>query len=435
MINVVCKKLLSAARSPFIIQSFKTLGLRVLGVAVLFGFTFFLTNNYPAELVGQYDFVRSYLLTLGTFCLLGTEQSILYFSGRLKTSNTQHELRHIYYKMVTIVFFMSLLALMLVWAAGSTAINNFYNDQNIYALIFKASAMLFFNGITVLNTELFRALGHNNISELFRNTLKYIPVMAAAILLLVIEQQKYLTDCYLFGFILLAAVTTAMAFYYLSKIEAGSVKTISTRQIIKTSYPISISGMALFLLMSIDVMLLKKYMGNQYVAYYAQAVKIMTLLSIIILTVNITVSTRLSELYAAGRIDELKKTVSNASRLTILLATPAAILVLLLPKTLLGFFGPEYVQAAGALSIMIAGQWVCCYFGVVPMYLNMTQKQHYFQYILIAAVALNFALNRWLIPQYGMTGGAMAYVCSALFWNIASAMVIYIKDNLKPFWS
>jgi len=436
MIKALQHRLQALLSNPFILQSFKTLALRVMGVVVLFGFTLFITNNYPASIVGQYDFIRSFLLVVGTFCLLGTDQSVLYFSGRLNSTDTLHELKGIYKKMAGILFFTSLLALALVWAVGKDVVNSFFEDDAIYPLMFKAAAVLFFNGLTILNTELFRALGYNNVSELFRNTIKYIPVMVGAVLLLYIDKPAYLPDFYLFGFILLAAITTAMAFYFFARVQHNGISSpITTRQIIKTSYPISISGMALFLLMSIDVMVLKKYMGNEVVAYYAQAVKVMTLLSIIILTVNITVSTKISELYASGKISELKKVVSHGSRLTFLLATPAALLVVVLPKTILGTFGPDYVQAAPALTIMMAGQWLCSYFGIVPMYLNMTQKQHYFQYILVAAVALNFTLNRWLIPAYGLKGAALSYVGSALFWNIAGAAVIYAKDKLKPFWN
>jgi O-antigen/teichoic acid export membrane protein len=435
MIDVIREKLTAAVSNPFIIRSIKTLALRVMGVLVLFGFTFFLTRNFPAQIVGEYDFIRSYVLAVGIFCLLGTEQSILYFAGRLKTIGSQHELRHIYYKMAGITLFMSLLVLALVWAAGSTVINGFYNDSTIYNSIFKASAMLFFNGISILNTELYRALGYNNVSELFRNTFKYIPAIAGAVIILMADKVEYLTDCYLFGFVLLAAVTTSLAFYYLGRLERNPQKSVTTREIVKTSYPISISGMAIFLLMSIDIMLLKKYMGNEYVAYYSSAVKIMTMLSVIMLTVNITISTQLSELYTSGRFNEIKKVVSNASRLTILLATPAALVVLIFPETLLGFFGAQYTQAATALCILIVGQWASCYFGVVHMYLNMTQKQQYFQYILIVAVLINFGLNSWLVPIYGMSGAALAYVASTLFWNIASAIVIYSKDKVKPFWN
>ena len=61
-------------------KSLYVLLIRILGVSVLFGFTLFLTNFFPAEDVGRYDFVRSVLNIVG-IALLGTNQSIIYYSG------------------------------------------------------------------------------------------------------------------------------------------------------------------------------------------------------------------------------------------------------------------------------------------------------------------------------------------------------------------
>ncbi|WP_431243530.1 polysaccharide biosynthesis C-terminal domain-containing protein [Flavobacterium sp. P21] len=65
--------------------------------------------------------------------------------------------------------------------------------------------------------------------------------------------------------------------------------------------------------------------------------------------------------------------------------------------------------------------------------MNMTGRQHIFQIILILAVVVNFTLNRFLIPIYGMTGGAIAFVSSSFFWNFVVAIVIYRKDKIKVF--
>jgi len=68
-------------------QIVKTMFLRILGVVTLFGFTLFLTNTYDPKIIGQYDFIRSYLLILGSICILGADQSIFYFTGMLKSRN------------------------------------------------------------------------------------------------------------------------------------------------------------------------------------------------------------------------------------------------------------------------------------------------------------------------------------------------------------
>ena len=79
-------------------QSIKTMILRIIGVVTLFGFTLFLTKTYDPKIIGQYDFIRTYLLILGSICILGTDQSILYFTGMIKSRNQFADLKNIYIK-------------------------------------------------------------------------------------------------------------------------------------------------------------------------------------------------------------------------------------------------------------------------------------------------------------------------------------------------
>lgn len=63
--------------SKLIKNSLNVLLLRVSGVALMFFLSLFLTNFYSANLVGQYDFVRSTIMILSGFSLLGTNQAII----------------------------------------------------------------------------------------------------------------------------------------------------------------------------------------------------------------------------------------------------------------------------------------------------------------------------------------------------------------------
>jgi O-antigen/teichoic acid export membrane protein len=78
----------------------------------------------------------------------------------------------------------------------------------------------------------------------------------------------------------------------------------------------------------------------------------------------------------------------------------------------------------------MAGQLLASLFGITTIYLNMTGRQRIFQVVLISAVFLNFILNFILIPIYSLTGAAIAFVSSLLFWNIITAFIVYKKDKL-----
>lgn len=436
MLKKIQDRLLQINKNPFVQQSLITLNLRVFGVVMIFGFTVFLTKTYSPQIVGQYDFVRSFLLAVGSFCLLGFDQSILYFKGRLSGPNTLADIKKIYAKMVIMIVITSVLFFLMFWSIDRQFINNYFLDSSVYDILLKSVLVLFFYGITTLNTEVFRALDHLYVAELFRNIIKYIPLIIGAVLLLHYEMEIYLAEVFLGGFILLSLITTALLFFYFGKAKDEKNNFGFTyKQLFTKSYPIAISGMAMFLLMSFDIFFLKKYRDNATVAFFSVAIKFMTVLSMIINTVNITVSVKIAEYFFNKNKAGLLKTTKHAARLIFFLTFPAALVICFFSDFFLGVFGKGYLAAKDALVILMIGQGICSAFGAAPVYLNMTGRQHIFQIILLLAVFINFILNRLLIPEYGMSGAAAAFAVSSVFWNFISAIVIYKKDKVNVFLS
>jgi O-antigen/teichoic acid export membrane protein len=186
-------------------------------------------------------------------------------------------------------------------------------------------------------------------------------------------------------------------------------------------------------MMSLDVMFLKKYKGDATVAFYSLAVKLMTVLSIVIVTVNITISTKIAECFSSNSNLELNRMLKNSSRLIFILTFPLVVFIVVFSEKILRFFGNDYVAAQQALLILIIGQGICSAFGSASVYLNMTGRQHIFKGILLASVVMNFVLNRFLIPEFGMSGAAIAFVVSSFFWNVLASVIIYHKDKVKVF--
>ncbi|MBS7320070.1 MAG: polysaccharide biosynthesis protein, partial [Myroides sp.] len=88
-------------------RSIVTLLLRVLGVATLFGFTWFLTNNFEEKVIGEYETIRTFLLVMGSVALLGTEQSIFYYAGKYQALGKTEALENIYFKMLQLILMSS----------------------------------------------------------------------------------------------------------------------------------------------------------------------------------------------------------------------------------------------------------------------------------------------------------------------------------------
>lgn len=422
-------------KNPFVLQSLKTMFLRIIGVVTLFGFSLFLTHNYDPKIIGQYDFIRMVLLVLSSICVLGTDQSILYFTGILKSTNETQKLKAIYKKIVVLIFMLCLVVLIVFFSIGPNRITVFFNDKNTYLLMAKAIMTLFFYSITLFNTETIRALDKIYMAELFRNTFKYVSVIIGAVVLFYYHQETYLVDTFLIGFVALSIITTIIIFRLFKKqkndtIVLNDTNPFSYSFIAHKSYPMAISNLAIFLMMTFDVVFLKKFKGDETVAYYAVAMKLVSVLFMINNSVYISVSLKIAQLYTDNNRTELLKTLKHSARIIVLLTVPVVLFVCLFSENILYFFGENYTQGKQALLILMAGQLMASFFGVSAIYLNMTGRQSIFQIVLIFAVLVNLILNIILIPIYSLTGAAVAFVSSLLFWNIVTAIIIYKKDKL-----
>jgi O-antigen/teichoic acid export membrane protein len=355
----------------------------------------------------------------------------------LKNNEQLGDLKKVYFKMIFLIFGMSILMLLSLYIIGQDSISFYLNDNKIYQVILKATYLLFFYSLTVFNTEVLRAMERIYIAELYRNTFKYLSVITGAIFLFYIEEETYLVDAFLIGFVVLSVFSTVkiLTIFDKSSIYKKPVLSneISHRQIFFKSYPIAISTLAIFLLMSFDVIFLKKYKGNETVAFYAIAVKLMTLLLVVMNSVNITISPKIAHLFFAKKTTDLKKMMQNSARIIVGLSLPMVVFFCLLSKQILTLFGKEYLIARDPLLILMIGQGICSFFGGVQVYMNMTGRQNIFQIILIFAVILNFILNQLLIPVYGMNGAAFSYVISMFFWNLITSIIIFKKDKIAVF--
>ena len=225
-------------------KSFSVLIIRSFGVLLLFGFTLFITNFFTPENVGRYDFVRSTIMVLGGLALMGTNQSIIYYSGLLKARKSVESIRIIYFKMLRIIFALSLIILgLFVGIFNEATILQIFKSEESFSLILKSILTLIFFSTTMLNIDTIRALEKTILSEMYRSLFRYLPVFVFAIILLKTNRQSLLVEAYLLGFILLSIFSFVRVFALLSKLETprDDSENFSVKEIFKTSAPMALS--------------------------------------------------------------------------------------------------------------------------------------------------------------------------------------------------
>ena len=416
-------------------NSLNVLGLRFAGVGLMFFLSLFLTNYYSADLVGQYDFVRSAMMILSGISILGTDQAIIYYSGILTSSKSSGQLKRIYFKMTSLIFIICAILYIPILLISEQEINKIFNKPESYNLINLAFQGLLFYSITMLNIDTIRALKHTLISELFRNIIRYTPFFFFSVIIYSIGKPEYLVKCFVYSFVLLFVSSTAIVFilFFKKQTPQATSEVYSIKDIFKTSYPMALSAISYFLMQSIDILFLGSFDSFETIAYYSVAVKIATVTSLALISVNIVIAPKIAQIYNDKNFLELKSMIRKATRISLAICIPFLVIVFLFSESILLMFGERYILAKNAFLILLLAQLFNSVFGPSALYLNMTGRQKKLNMILFISLIINVILNLILIPEFGMVGAAVGTSLSFIFAKAsASATVLYL-DNVKTF--
>jgi O-antigen/teichoic acid export membrane protein len=417
-------------------KSFSVLIIRSFGVLLLFGFTLFITNFYSAENVGRYDFVRSTLMVLGGISLMGTNQSIIYYSGLLNARKSIESIRSIYSKMLKIIFTLSLIILgFFMIFFNESIINDIFKNRESYSLILKTILTLVFFAVTMLNIDTIRALKKTILSEMYRSIFRYLPVFIFAIILLKTNNEELLVEVYLLGFLLLSLFSSISVYILFKKIDKPNDKSESftITDIFKTSSPMALSAIAYFIMQSIDIIILSIYEGFDQIAYYSVSVKLAMLTTLALMSVNIVIAPRIAEIYENQKMQKLQLLIRHSTRIIFLISICVLSVLFFFSEEILGLFGQGYVIANNALLFLLAAQFFNAVSGPGAIYLNMTGRQKTLNKILVSALIINISLNFYLIPIWGINGAAIATLASLIIWNTITTVLIYSRDKIKIF--
>ena len=417
-------------------KSFSVLIIRSLGVLLLFGFTLFITNFFTPENVGRYDFVRSALMVLGGLALMGTNQSIIYYSGLLKARKSIESIRAVYSKMIKIICVLSFIVLALyIVFFSQEKVNEFFNNEESFSLLLKSILTLVFFALTMLNIDTIRALQKTVLSEIYRSLFRYLPVFFLAAVLLKFNQQAYLVEAYLTGFVLLSFFSSVRVYKIFKTLQKPNKKSesFSMHEIFKTSAPMALSAIAYFIMQSIDIIILSIYEGFDQIAYYSVSVKLAMVTTLALMSVNIVIAPRIAEIYEKQNLQDMQQLIKHSTRIIFFISLFVLSILFLFSQEILSLFGPDYIKANQALLFLLAAQFFNAVSGPGAIYLNMTGRQKTLNKILILGLIINISLNFYFIPVEGINGAAKATLVSLIIWNAITTLLVYSKDKIKIF--
>ncbi|REJ83275.1 MAG: hypothetical protein DWQ44_10510 [Bacteroidetes bacterium] len=180
-----------------------------------------------------------------------------------------------------------------------------------------------------------------------------------------------------------------------------------------------------------DIFFVNHFLGFSKAGIYGVASKLAFLVALGLSVVDYVFVPKISGLWESGKKEDLCQMMRQASRQILMISLPLAVILLLGGKFFLGFFGKAFTAAYGPMMILIFAQLVNALTGMAGSTLAMTGHHAYFFLFGFISFLIQVLLNVYLIPEYGVTGAAIASATAIILFNLMSYYFVKKKLGLK----
>lgn len=193
--------------------------------------------------------------------------------------------------------------------------------------------------------------------------------------------------------------------------------------------PLSLIAGAALLNTRLDVLMLAWFTDTAEIGRYGIAMKIAALVAVGPGIVNTIVQPRIARIWGQGGAEDLRRTITLASRMSALAALVAALAILGLGgQAVIALVGEDFRAAIPAMLVLAGGRLAIALAGPVGNALNMTGHAGRTAGLMLAFSGLNAALNLVLVPIWGMLGAAAATSVALVLLHVA--MVVQARRVL-----
>jgi len=407
-----------------------SLGARAIAMFCGLGVNVIIARFYGADVIGVVSLINTYLMIVTIFALLGTNTSILRFIPEHVSKYSFYSAFKVYRKTLSLIILLSIILSVSLWFAGDIIADKVFSKPHLGFFFSLASIFVVFVVMQDFFLYVLRGLKKIKTFAFLQLLRQLINILFLGVITIVVY-RKY-TPIYIqfLTFFLTALTGLILVEYSFNKSinENHKINNISIFSILKVSLPMFLTKSMGFLISHIDVAMLGMFRTEEEIGYYAVAVKLATLTTFILQSINTMAAPKFSELYHQGKKEELSYVAKKSTKLIFWTTTPILGVLLIFGKIILTiFFGKDFKVAYLALVFLVFGQFINAISGSVSYFMNMTGNEKETRNMMLFALIINITLNYLLIPRYGIYGASFASMISVIFWNML--LVVKIKKK------
>ena len=381
---------------------------------------------------GSYVYVFNLLYLLAGFCLLGVDTLLVKKIPVYENTNLSSELKGIIFFGIgfTIIGSIIMAAISgriaeLTGAMGRTG------NINWFVLAFPG---LLFMSLTFINQASLQGFKKVFLSQVTEKLIKPLLLIGLVLALFYWKKAIDLSGLIWANLVAIGIACIITSIFHQQSISANLKKVQSKYIFSEWSY----SAMTFFLLSilavlnsRIGIFFIGLSKDNDQVGVYNIISKISEAISFALVIVNFVLSPVIAKLFSSNEMEPLQRLITRASRIVLLFSLPLLVLIIVFKKSILIFFGGEFLEGQTSLLILCSGQLINILCGSAGTLLLMTGHQRFSIIALAVSTVLNIALNILLTARLGMDGTAIATASSLIVWNFILYFFARTKINIK----
>jgi len=230
-----------------------------------------------------------------------------------------------------------------------------------------------------------------------------------------------------------ALVGIAYVYFYRltgNKIQDWQFSWARSKELLRESWPILLSGLAVYFYSKTDQLMLGAMNKNAELGYYAAAVKIAEICDFLPMIISSSIFPKLANLRERNYAEYHNKFQIYCDTMMILWLGVAIPISLLSPWIVHQLYGEEYAKSAAVLAIYVWAQFGSNFGVARNTYFTIEGQLRYSLYLTVIGSIFNVGLNWWLIPKYGAFGATAATMITYFYVII---LVNFLIKELRPF--
>lgn len=415
------KELLHGASIAFV--------LKVVAAGLSFGLSVVLARLLGAEGTGIFFLALTLVTILSAIGRLGMENSLVRFIAANISSGQPDKVLGVYQKAVLYSLIGStILSLVLYSLVPWVGYSVFGKPELIEPLRVMAFAVV---PLSLLTLHAFALQGLKKIAASTSVLSIYVPLVTCIVSIFFVP--KYGINSVAWGYLCATALTLGLArMFWKSAIKPYEdySPSFNRNELLRSSIPLFVVIlMNMFILWS-PMLFLGIWESSENIGIYSAASRTSMLISFILIAVNSIASPKYSALHQQGNMEAIGSLARNSAKIMALLASPILFLFVLAPEWVLSIFGDQFKQGGQILAILAVGQFINVTTGSVGYLLMMSGNEALMRNNMIFCAVIGIFLNLWLIPAYGVIGGAFAAAIVLSLQNLIAVLLVWKNLNI-----